>query len=362
MGAGRTSWESARLGCFRTNSLEECFHPVTIGQPVKTITQLSLVVCALVLGQGCDKNNTTSTSDINNGKPAGRRCRLAVVTNTTNDFWMIVRRGCETAARNAGYVQLDFRFFTKSTVEEQEALVRSLVADGVDGIAISPIGGDKQTEFLKEIAAKTLLVCVDSDAPGSDRACFIGSDNAAAGRQAAELLKAALPEGGNVVLCVGYPDAQNAKDRIRGLEDGLKGSSIRIIDTLADETKIDVARKNAAEALAKHSDLAGIVGLYSYNGPAILQAVREAGQAGKVKIVCFDDDSATLAGIVAGDIHGTVVQMPVRIGYETISRMSRYLDGDKAQLSEGDVLLSTLRVDKLTVEAVQVYRQNLLVP
>jgi len=362
MSAETTFSESTCIVCFQINLLDQRLHSATIGQPMKKITQLSLVLCALVLGQGCDKNNTTSTTDIENSKPSGGKSRLAVVTNTTNDFWMIVRRGCERAAQNLGYVELDFRFFTESTVEEQEALVRSLVADGVDGIAISPIGGDQETEFLKGIAAETLLVCVDSDAPGSDRACFVGSDNVAAGRQAADLLKDALPQGGEVVLCVGYPDAQNAKDRIRGLQDGLEGSNIQIIDTLADETKFDVARKNAAEALAKHSDLAGIVGLYSYNGPAILQAVREGGKAGKVKIVCFDDDSATLAGIAAGDIHGTVVQVPVRIGYETISRMGKYLGGDKTQLSEGDVLLSTFRVDELTVEAVRVYRQNLLEP
>ena len=92
-----------------------------------------------------------------------------------------------------------------------------LVASGVDGIAISPIDTSKQKDFLNQIAAKTLLVCVDSDVPASKRAGFIGTDNVAAGRQAADLLKAALPKGGKVVLCVGYPNAQNAKDRLRGI-------------------------------------------------------------------------------------------------------------------------------------------------
>jgi ribose transport system substrate-binding protein len=105
-----------------------------------------------------------------------------------------------------------------------------------------------------------------------------------------------------------------------------------------------------------------MVGLYSYNGPAILAAVRAAGKAGKVKIVCFDDDTATLDGIAAGDIYGTVVQISTRIGYETISRMDKYLGGDKTQLSKGKILFNSIIVDKAKVEAIQAWRQNLLQP
>jgi ribose transport system substrate-binding protein len=138
---------------------------------MKKITLFVPVLCALLCGQGCDKNNNPASKTADNlateNNPSSKKFRLAFVTNTTNDFWATVQQGCRNAAQQLGNVQLDFRFFTNSTVEEQEALVNSLVADGVDGIAISPIGGDKQTDFLKEIAAKKLLVCVDSDAPDS---------------------------------------------------------------------------------------------------------------------------------------------------------------------------------------------------
>ena len=316
-----------------------------------------LVLCALAFCQGCGKDNNATTNS-----PSLRKRRLAFVTNTKNDFWVSVRNGCDRAAQNLGDVTVDFRFFTNSTVEAQQEVLSSLVASGVEGIAVSPIDAEKETAFLNQIAAKTLLVCVDSDAVNSRRVCFIGSDNVAAGKQAADLLKAALPQGGKIILCVGYANAQNAKDRIQAIENELAGSNIQIIDTLTDATKADVAEKNAREALAKHPDLAGLVGLYSYNGPAILAAVRAAGKAGKVKIVCFDDDSATLDGIAAGDIYGTVVQISTRIGYETVKRMDKYLSGDKTQLSEGRILFKTIIVNKSLVESIQVYRQNTLQP
>jgi ribose transport system substrate-binding protein len=325
--------------------------------PMKKFYFFILSLFVLGFSPGCDKNSDGSATG-----PEQKKLRLAFVTNTKNDFWSTVQHGCNNAAQNLGNVDLDFRFFTGSTVEEQEKILSDLVASGVDGIAISPIDAEKERNFLDQIAAKTLLVCVDSDVPNSKRACFIGTDNVAAGKQAADLLKAALPKGGKIILFVGYTNAQNAIDRIQGLQSGLADSNLQVIDTLADATKIDVAQKNAQDSLAKHPDLAGMVGLYSYSGPAILAAVRGAGKAGQVKIVCFDDDNDTLAGIAAGDIYGTVVQISTRIGYETINRMDKYLSGDKTQLSQGTVLFNSLAVNKGMVESMQAWHEDKLQP
>ena len=36
-------------------------------------------------------------------------------------------------------------------------------------------------------------------------------------------------------------------------------------------------------------DISGMVGLWNYNGPAILNAVRDAGKVGRVRIITFDE-------------------------------------------------------------------------
>jgi ABC-type sugar transport system substrate-binding protein len=43
-----------------------------------------------------------------------------------------------------------------------------------------------------------------------------------------------------------------------------------------------------------------MVGLWSYNGPAILNAVKDANKVGQVKIICFDEEDETLAGVKDG--------------------------------------------------------------
>ena len=240
--------------------------------------------------KACNRNNETT-----NGA-AQKELRLVFVGSSSDDYWSIVRLGCDGAVRQLGNMDLDFRTPAIRTAAAQQEIVNELVARGVDGIAISPIDAENQTDFLNSIAGKVLLVCADSDAEKSKRVCYIGTDNVAAGTQVAGLLKAALPQGGKIILLVGYPGAQNARERIAGIDQWTgRVKPPRIIDTLADETKGTLALKNAQDALAKYPDLAGMVGLYSYDGPAILTAVRGAGKAGQVKIVCFDAESDTLA-------------------------------------------------------------------
>ncbi len=177
------------------------------------------------------------------------------------------------------------------------------------------------------------------------------------------MLKAALPQGGKIILLLGYPNAQNTKDRIQGIQNGLAGSNLQIVDTLTDDHKSPIAQKNAEDALAKYPDLAGMVGIYGYHGPAILTAVRSAGKAGRVKIVCFDEDSDTLAGIAAGDIYGTIIQKPLQIGSQAIVRMDKYLRGDKTQLAGEKILIpSRTLTTKEEVVEFQASRKGLLHP
>jgi ribose transport system substrate-binding protein len=322
------------------------------------MNKLHLFVAALCLAalfQGCD-NRSAGTG---NSAPQ-KKLRLAFVGSTPDDFWSTVRLGCDFASRQLDDVDLEFRFPENRTAEAQQEVLSELVAAGVDGIAISPIDAEKQTDFLNDIAAKTLLICADSDAEKSKRLCYIGTDNVAAGKQAAELLKTALPQGGKIILLVGYPNAQNTKERIQGIQDGLAGSNIQIIDTLADGAKSASAEKNAHESLEKYPDLAGMVGIYGYHGPTILTAVRGAGRVGQVKIVCFDADSDTLAGIAAGDIYGSIVQKPLQIGWQAIVRMDKYLRGDKTQLAGGKILLSSRVLTQDDIAAYQDERKNML--
>ena len=307
---------------------------------MKKIVFISLMACALVLSivtAGCSKKE--------GGKPG--KTKLAFITNNTANFWVFARRGCEKAASESPDMDVDFRITSDATSAEQRRIIDDLLARGVKGIAISPIDPLNQKPFIDELAGKITVITCDSDIPGSKRKCYIGTDNVAAGRQAGEMIKEVLPDGGKIMLFVGKQDTQNAKERIQGIKEAIAGTKIEIIDVRTDNGDPVRAKSNVADTLVKYPDLACCVGLWNYNGPAILNAIKDAGKLEKVKIVCFDENEETLTGVRDGHIYGTVVQQPYEFGYRSMEVLADLVKGNDPKIpADGMLIVPTVIIKK----------------
>jgi ribose transport system substrate-binding protein len=256
---------------------------------------------------------------------------VAFITNSTSDFWKIARKGCEKADIELPDVTVAFKTTNTGATEEQNGLIRqALDRDDADAIAISPIDPTAQKKIINDAAKRALVITQDSDAPDTDRAVYLGADNRAAGRQAGELIKRALPQGGKIMVFVGKLEVQNAQERFEGLKESLQGSKVEIIDIMTDDANPTIARENAYQTLKKFPDIAGMIGLWSYNGPSIVKALRPEGKLGTIKIVCFDDEQDTLAAIREGVIFGTVAQQPFEYGYQAVKTAAKILKGDRS--------------------------------
>jgi len=323
-------------------------------QPVKATRSLLSFVCALLCAlilSSCQPG-TSPTNSTTNSSGAGEPRRLAFVPNNASDFWVIARKGTEKAEKEIPGIRVDFRIPSEGTAADQQRIIDDLLAKGIDGIAISPVDPANQTAMLDRAAAQAVIVTQDSDAPTSKREVYIGTDNVAAGRQAGELLKEALPNGGKVMVFVGTLDAANAQQRYQGLKEAIAGSNIQILNVRTDNTDRVRAKANAADTLVTNSDVAGMVGLWSYNGPAIVSAVKEANKVDKVKIIAFDEEDETLSGVKDGSIYATVVQQPFEFGYQSIVMMSKILNGDRSGVPAGkQIFVPTLAVKKADIDA-----------
>jgi ribose transport system substrate-binding protein len=295
---------------------------------------------------GCNKETSSAGGT--------KKLNIAFVTNNASDFWTYARAGCKKAEEETPNISVDFQIPSDPSAAGQKRIIDDLLTRGVDGIAISPNDPANQTEMLNDIAKQVMLFTQDSDAPTSNRTCYVGTDNVTAGRQAGDLLKKALPGGGKIMCFVGKKDAQNAKDRFEGLKQSLEGSNISIIDVRTDDADTIRAKQNAQDTLVQYPDIAGMVGLWSYNGPAILGAVKDAGKTGKVQIVCFDEDPETFNGIRSGDIYATVVQQPYEFGRQAVEIMVKALRGDKSGIPPTkQVFIPTLKIQKDNVDEYQ---------
>jgi ribose transport system substrate-binding protein len=276
---------------------------------------------------------------------------LAFVTNGPSEFWKAAEAGVKKAQGELPNYTLQFKFTDPSAAATQQQEMDDLVSAGAAGIMVSAVDPKTESDELAKVAKETLLLTTDSDAIKSGRAAYIGSSNVLAGNQVGEILKKALPDGGKCMAYVGLPGADNAKERIQGINDVIKGTKITIVDVRADDIDNARAKRNVEDTLTAHPEVNCMLGIYSYNIPQIYQALKEGNALGKITVTGFDDDPVTLGGIKEGTIVATVVQQPFEWGYQGMKLMAKILEGDKSGIPANTlVIVPTKIVDKANVD------------
>ena len=302
------------------------------------LTLPTLLVAASLLASCKPSDNSTPT-------PAGsaKKKKVAFVSNGVASFWTIAAAGVKAAGEKFGVDAVTL--MPVEGISDQKRMIEDLLTRGIDGIAVSPIDPANQTDLLNTAAKRTKLITHDSDAPASQRQLYIGMDNYKAGRLCGDLVREAMPNGGSVMIFIGRMEQDNSKRRRQGTIDAILGrpenpdrfdppsevieeKGFKILGTLTDQFDRAKAKANAEDTLAKHPDVGCMVGLFAYNPPLILEALQQAGKLGKVKVVAFDEDDATLAGIQKGTVHGTVVQNPYMYGFKSVEILGELAKGN----------------------------------
>jgi ribose transport system substrate-binding protein len=276
---------------------------------------------------------------------------LAFVVNGASDFWKIAEAGLKKAQGELPNYELQFKYPEQAAAAVQQRVMDDLVAAGAAGIMVSAVDPKNQSEQLNKVASQTVLFTTDSDAPQSKRVAYIGSSNTDLGKDAGKLMLKALPSGGKCVGFVGLPGADNARERIEGVKETIKGSKVELVDVRGDEIDQTRAKRNVEDILAAMPDVSCLVGFYSYNTPRIYEVLKEAGKLDKIKIIGFDEDPITLGGVKEGSIVGTVVQQPFEWGYQGMKLMAKYIEGDKSGIpANGIIIVPGKVIDKSNVD------------
>lgn len=277
---------------------------------------------------------------------------LVFVVNGASDFWKIAEAGVAKAQGELPAYALSLKYPEQAAPAVQQRVLEDLVAGGAAGIMVSAVDPKNQVTQLKAIAKQTVLFTTDSDAVGSDRVAYIGSSNVELGKNAGQLMLKALPNGGKCIGFVGLLGADNAKERIQGINEVIKGSKVQLADVRGDEIDFGRAKRNVEDALAANPDVSCMVGIYSYNTPYIYQVLKAANKLNAIKIIGFDEDPITLGGVKEGSITGTVVQQPFEWGYQGMKLMAKFIEGDKKGIPAGGIIIVPGKViDKDNVDA-----------
>ena len=301
----------------------------------------ALAAVALALSSGCQPSGPASQAS------GSGPLKLAFVTNNASEFWKLAANGVHKYEAE-GKVQVDIKMPQNGQTEEQNQIIENLVSQGYNAIAVSVVAPKDQTAMLDRAAAKTRLITFDSDAVTSKRLLYVGSINYEAGKKLGERIVELLPKGGQIAIFVGTFAADNAKERLKGIEDAVLSHKIEIVEKREDQTDRAKARANVEDILNARPDVKLVVGLWSYNGPAIAAAIEGANKSGKVLAAVFDEEDGTLKGLKSGTVSATVVQHPYEMGY----RSAKWLHLLATDFEKAKAGIPTDKIENTGVEVI----------
>ena len=215
-------------------------------------------------------------------------------------------------------------------IEGQIALIESMVTQGVQGIAITPVDPTVAPALDKAVEAGVKVVLMDNSIPGWENATALATtDNYAAGKIAGEYLKTVLSEGDTLGILEGVPGVPALDDRVNGMLEGLDGLAVEIVGRNGTNCTEELGISVAEDLLTANPDLKAI---YAACGPPAVgaaQAIENAGIANDaIVLVGFDACCGELEKIASGQEDATVAQFPSKMAELGVDALVRAINGE----------------------------------
>ncbi len=307
----------------------------------------SLMLLGLLAGCGSETPQRAgsaasgnSHSDLGQAAPAGGLKRIIILTNGNAPFWDAAAAGARDAEEELNCEADGFQVVVDRNDFKAEGQIDKLRQysgqTDIAGVAISVTDADNAAipdELRKLQQAGVKVVTIDSDVNRlSARDCrfaYLGTDNVVGGIELGAAAKGLLPDGGKYATFVGLKSAANAQERIAGFAEGA-GEKFRSAENLGDQGDEAVARANVRDALDRNKDMALLVGIWSYNTPAIIDIVKQLNAREKLKLVGFDADPPAIQGMHEGMLDVMVVQNPYQMGFQGVRILKALVTNDEA--------------------------------
>jgi ABC-type sugar transport system substrate-binding protein len=260
--------------------------------------------------------------------------KLGLITKFPVDFFFII----EEAAKEWATAHPDVELITGQGAagndhEGQIALIESMVAQGVQGIAVTPTGVEVQPALDAAVEAGVKIVLIDNDLPDwTGKSAVVATDNYAGGVLAGEWLAGILQAGDTLGVLAGVAGVPALDARVDGMLEGLGDLDITVVNTLPTDCD-QVKGVDAAETiLTANPDVSAI---YGACGPPIIGALESIENAGRtpesIVVVGFDASGDEVAAIVAGTQDASVAQFPAKMGELGVDTVYKAVIGEAVE-------------------------------
>jgi ribose transport system substrate-binding protein len=255
-----------------------------------------------------------------------------------NPFFDFARDGCQTRAKELGNIECIYKGPVEHEPATQAQIIQDFITQKVDGLAISVADVAAMTKSIEAaMAAGIPVITFDSDAPGSKRIAYIGTNNKDFGLALGNQLLKLRPDGGKYAMVSGGPGADNLAERVNGVREALKGS--KWIEVPGSPTFCNddpaLAVQQMTDLRTATPDLAAIipVGGWPMFAPEGFKAFASKSKtdidAGKFTLVVADTLKMQLELLDEGYANALVGQRPFEMGEKSMDTLLAIKKGQK---------------------------------
>ena len=266
---------------------------------------------------------------------AGQRHRVALVAKSTQtEFWLSVFAGAQAAAAEYNMELTTMGPETEEDYETQNRMIAEVVESGAEALVFSAIDFTRNAAAVDAAGqAGVKVVSIDSGVDSDQVGTYIGTDNYAAGRMAAQAALEGV-EGELVVGLVNYDESTaNGQERERGVRDALSESGrARVAASVTTLVEAERARADTADLLRNNPEINAVIAFNEPTSVGAARAVAELGLSDEVFLVGFDSNVATIDGLQEGSVDALIVQNPYAMGYLGVESAYQLLSGQGAGL------------------------------
>jgi len=277
------------------------------------------VLAAVVACAGCSRQSAAPAPNTPGPKPL----RIGLVAKSLgNGFFTAIDKGGEEAAEELGAVQVIFTGPASPTAEGQIEVVNALIAQHVDGIAISANDPDALVPALKRAASRGIkVISYDSAVAPEGRIVHLSpSSDALIGATCMDLAEAAAPDGkGEFAILSATPTSTNQNAWIEAMKSVLpRHPGLTLVTTVYGDDLADKSYREAAALLKRYPHLSVIVVPSSVGIVAAAKAIEDAGATHRVWVTGLGLPSELAGHVMAGSVKSFAIWNPIDLGYATI--------------------------------------------
>lgn len=257
--------------------------------------------------------------------------RLTFVAPFANTgYWGIAANGIQDAAQEYG-MNVKCIGFSESDTEKQIRYIKSAVYSHVDAIITAGIENSDEFKEALQMASESGIpvVLIDCDIEGSNRLCYIGTDNFEAGRLAGENIVEVTGGKGSVAIIGNENSSINQQERIDGFRSIISEyPDLEVVTVLEGNTNYMTMKEQIVNMLEEYPQVDAIFCSEGYSSNSINQLLAEKNaEYENLRVVTFDVSENSLENLQDGSVYSTIQQDPYTMGKKAVEYLNEYLNG-----------------------------------